>query len=299
MAGGRQKKGEEGAKGADQATMTAFFRPKVARSSCVPPEAAASACAEQETLPAARSPTRSSPRAIRASRESRTGEGAQRGERGKESSPSLPKASPATAPAEHTASPAVKKEAGVVVDVKREEQEGDETHDKGLSEYEKMRQANIRRNNALLESLDIPSSAIPVAEGQVSQKKTCKKRKPLLALEEFMEPRRSGRRLALAEKDKSELLVALPDSWDEKDESNTAASSKRLASVQIVEDTDWASLEPPPSMLDVLQQLAEAQAVALRKWGVKATDWKQVAIDKWGPLVERAKVDDWQEYVSR
>jgi hypothetical protein len=38
------------------------------------------------------------------------------------------------------------------------------------------------------------------------------------------------------------------------------------------QQSDWASLEPPPSMLDVLQQLAEAQAVALRKWGVKATD---------------------------
>ena len=52
-------------------------------------------------------------------------------------------------------------------------------------------------------------------------------------------------------------------------------------------------------MLDVLQQLAEAQAIALGKWGSRETDWKQFAIDKWGALVERAKVDDWQDYVSR
>jgi hypothetical protein len=74
-----------------------------------------------------------------------------------------------------------------------------------LSEYERMRDANIRRNQALLESLDIPTAALPFAQAgdrqQASEKKTLKKRKSLLAglTEDMIEPRRSGRRLALAE----------------------------------------------------------------------------------------------------
>lgn len=297
-AGAVKKEACGGAKGGDQATMTAFFKPQSA--------GGGGAHAQAVSTPAGKSPLRSSHR-----------KGQPRGsgsDNDKESKPVPPNASFAGVGDDtRTDSPSRKEEAGFpaqvkreeqvetdgrgLSDVKREEQEGVETDGKGLSEYEMMRQANIRRNNALLESLDIPSSAIPVAEGQ-SQKKTCKKRKSLLALEECMEPRRSGRRLALAEKDKSDSLVALPDSWDEQDESKAAASSKRLASVQIVEDTDWESLETPPSMLDVLQQLAAAQTIALGNWGSKATDWKQFAIDKWGPLVVRAKVSDWHEYVS-
>ena len=300
-AGAVKKEAGGGEKGGDQAMMTAFFKPQSA--------GGGGAHAQAVPTPAGKSPMRSSPRR----------KGQPRGQSGsdndKESNPVQPNASFAGGGADtRTGSPARKEEGfpaevkeeqeGVQTDgkglseVKTEEQEGAETDCKGLSEYEMMRQANIRRNNALLESLDIPSSAIPVAEGQASQKKTCKKRKPLLALEECMEPRRSGRRLALSEKDKSDPLVALPDSWDEQDEAKTAASSKRLASVEIIEDTDWESLEAPPSMLDVLQQLAAAQTIALGKWGSKATDWKQFAIDKWGPLVARAKVSDWQEYVS-
>ena len=272
------------AKGGDQATMTAFFKPQSVGGGGELPRTV--------RPPAGKSPLRSSPRR----------KGLPRGQSGSdndtESKSVPPNASFAGKGADtRTDSPARKEEACFPAEVKREEQVGVETDGKVLSEYEMMRQANIRRNNALLESLDIPSSAIPVAEGQASQKKTCKKRKSLL-LEECMEPRRSGRRLALAEKDKSDPLVALPDSWDEQDEAKTAASSKRLASVQIVEDTDWESLETPPSMLDVLQQLAAAQTIALGKWGSTATDWKQFAIDKWGPLVARAKVSDWQEYVS-
>jgi methyl-CpG-binding domain protein 4 len=281
-----KKEAGGGAKGGDQAMMTAFFKPQSAGGYVAHAQAA--------STPAGKSPMRSSPRR----------KGQPRGQSGsdndKESKPVPPHASFAGWEADARTDSPARKEEGFPAEVKKEEQEGAETDGKGLSEYEMMRQANIRRNNALLESLDIPSSAIPVAEVQASQKKTCKKRKSLLALEECMEPRRSGRRLALAEKDKSDPLVALPDSWDEQDEEkqNTAASSKRLASMQIVEDTDWESLEAPPSMLDVLQQLAAAQTIALGKWGSKATDWKQFAIDKWGPLVACAKVSDWQEYVS-
>ena len=176
--------------------------------------------------------------------------------------------------------------------------------ERDLSEYEKMRRANIRRNNALLEALEIPASAIPVAEGAASQKKTCKKRKSLFGAEEAgaagaMEPRRSGRRMALAEKEKGEVLVALPDSWDETDEAKTAAR-KRISSLQELQDlqdTDWHALEPPPSMHQVLDELAQAQAHAVKKWSVG--DWQQFAVDKWGPLVGRGKVHDWQAFVTR
>ena len=108
----------------------------------------------------------------------------------------------------------------------------------GLSEYEQMREANIRRNNALLESLDIPTAALAIPErcagSSASEKKTEKKRKPLLALDPFMEPRRSGRRLALAE-EKEQLLVALPDSWDENDERKTAHARKSPPVTQAIE----------------------------------------------------------------
>ena len=108
----------------------------------------------------------------------------------------------------------------------------------GLSEYEQMREANIRRNNALLESLDIPTAALAIPErcagSSASAKKTEKKRKPLLALDPFMEPRRSGRRLALAE-EKEQLLVALPDSWDENDERKTAHARKSPPVTQAIE----------------------------------------------------------------
>jgi hypothetical protein len=166
-----------------------------------------------------------------------------------------------------------------------------------LSEYEKMRQANIKRNNALLESLDIPNNPIPAAAGerQDAGKKTSKKRKPLLALAEFQEPRRSGRGLALAER-RAEPLVALPESWDEADERATA-SSKRKTTMQEIEDMDWDSLEPPPSMQEALDDIALAQATAVKRFAV--SDWKQFAIDRWGSLVGRAKVSDWQVYVTR
>lgn len=171
----------------------------------------------------------------------------------------------------------------------------DESH---LSEYEKLRQANIKRNNALLESLDIPSNPIPGAtvERQSTGRKNAKKRKPLLALAEFQEPRRSGRRLALADQQREEPLLALPDSWDEAEE-RPAAAAKRKASIQEIEDRDWDLLEPPPSMHDALEQIGLAQADAVRCLAV--SDWKQFAIDKWGPLVARAKVSDWQVYVTR
>ena len=171
----------------------------------------------------------------------------------------------------------------------------DESH---LSEYEKLRQANIKRNNALLESLDIPSNPIPgvTAERQSAGRKTAKKRKPLLALAEFQEPRRSGRRLALADQVRDEPLLALPDSWDEAEE-RPAAAAKRKASIEEMEDRDWDLLEPPPSMHDALEQIALAQADAVTRFAV--SDWKQFAIDKWGPLVARAKVSDWQVYVTR
>ena len=64
------------------------------------------------------------------------------------------------------------------------------------------------------------------------------------------------------------------------------------------EDKDWDSLEPPPSMHEALEKIALAQADSVKRFAI-GSDWKQFAIDKWGPLVARAKVSDWQLYVTR
>ena len=170
--------------------------------------------------------------------------------------------------------------------------------DPHLSEYEKLRASNMRRNNAILESLDIPAAAIPVAQAnrQASERKTAKKRKPSGEFREYMEePRRSGRRLALAEA-AQQVLVALPDSWDETDERKTAAPKRAAIDIKELEDADWHSLQPPPDMQELLDTLGKAQTTVARTLSV--SDWKSYAIDTWGPAVARAKVDDWAMFVS-
>jgi hypothetical protein len=171
-----------------------------------------------------------------------------------------------------------------------------DTRDKNLSEYEKLRQANIKRNQELLISLDIHTAALPVAQTSPQSKTKQAKKRKMAALEEFMEPRRSGRRL-LASQQHEQPLVALPDSWDEGDERKTASRSTKPKAAVEVEDQDWGALEAPPTMTDLLNNLALAQTKVL---GHTATqDWKSFAEEKWGKLVSKAKIDDWQLYVSR
>jgi hypothetical protein len=175
-------------------------------------------------------------------------------------------------------------------------------NEKGLSEYEQLRRENIRRNNALLESLDIQAAVIPIAQSPERKasgaKRKSEKKTPAFkeVTDDGMALRRSGRRQAL-EQEKShqkEPLVALPDTWDEHDE---RTSRKPKTSAQDMEDIDWDSVEAPPSMTAFLERLASAQAHAVKSWNV--ADWKQFAENKWGKLVGQAKPDDWQLYVSR
>ena len=175
-------------------------------------------------------------------------------------------------------------------------------NEKDLSEYEQLRRENIRRNNALLESLDIQTAVIPIAQSPERKasgaKRKSEKRTPAFkeVTDDGMAPRRSGRRQALEQEKahQKEPLVALPDTWDEHDE-RTARKPK--PSAQDMEDIDWDSVEAPPSMTAFLERLASAQAHAVKSWNV--ADWKQFAEDKWGKLVGQAKPDDWQLYVSR
>lgn len=170
--------------------------------------------------------------------------------------------------------------------------------DKHLSEYEKLRQANIKRNQELLVSLEIHTTALSVAPQTPPQSKTklAKKRK-MEALEEPMEPRRSGRRLA-ASQEQEQHLVALPNSWDEGDERKTASNSTKPKAAIEVEDQDWGALEAPPTMMELLNDLSLAQTKVLAKC-TALQDWKTFAEEKWGKLVSKAKVHDWQLYVSR
>jgi hypothetical protein len=171
-----------------------------------------------------------------------------------------------------------------------------------LSEYEQLRRDNIRRNNALLESLDIQTAVIAIAQSPERKssgaKRKSEKKTPAFkeVTDDGMALRRSGRRQALEQEKahQKEPLVALPDTWDEQDE---RTSRKPKTSAQDMEDIDWDSVEAPPSMTAFLERLASAQAHAVKSWNV--ADWKQFAEDKWGKLVGQAKPDDWQLYVSR
>jgi len=112
--------------------------------------------------------------------------------------------------------------------------------DKCMSEYEKMRNVNIRRNNALLESLDINTAVFPIADSKVSDSlKTggVKRRVPKMpaATGEYgVKLRRSCRRNALEhEKELNEqghkFLMALPDSWDDGDKCKASSANKSEA----------------------------------------------------------------------
>ena len=117
-----------------------------------------------------------------------------------------------------------------------------------MSEYEKMRLVNIQRNNALLESLDIHTAVLPIADSQVrSQRKPRQgqvsdsvktggvKRKfqkmPAVTGEYGVKLRRSGRRHALEHEKELNVqghtfLMALPDSWDDGDECKALRSNQ-------------------------------------------------------------------------
>ena len=127
-----------------------------------------------------------------------------------------------------------------------------------MSEYEKMRLVNIQRNNALLESLDIHTAVLPIADskvrgqrkprqGQVSDsvKTGGVKRKfqkmPTVTGEYGVELRRSGRRNALEhEKELNEqghtFLMALPDSWDDGGECKASRANQSEARWEMLDD---------------------------------------------------------------
>ena len=115
--------------------------------------------------------------------------------------------------------------------------------EKDLSDYEKMRRVNIRRNNALLESLDIHTAILPVLTPPVKTGGVKRKfpKMPAATGEYGVRLRRSGRRNALKhEKELNEqgnmFLTALPDSWDDGDYRKSSLSNRSEAQRDRLDD---------------------------------------------------------------
>ena len=89
--------------------------------------------------------------------------------------------------------------------------------------------------------------------------------------------------------------MELPSTWDEREEQ---AGKARPQGRTEVEMPDFDSLEPPPSMSDFLVTLRGLQKETLARNHPGVSDWKQFAENKWGRLVGKASVADWELFVA-